>query len=258
MMNQDKRLEVIMQTLEKNHTLTLQEIMKLTGASRDTVRRDIVKLSDSDLVKRNYGGISLPHTFRYVDDFLSRTDEMTAVKQVIAQAAAKLVQEQQQLFLDVSTTINCIPAYLPKIEQGLVLTNSLDIADQLLRKTELSVRLIGGVYQQKRRGTNDSNALRDLLCYRSEITFISAVGLTTDGVYYAFEDDVAFKQQLAEQSQQVVLVIDHTRIGMRHNFRALGLEKLDYLVTDQSLPDELARQLDDAKVRVIVTDKAKK
>ncbi|WP_033614679.1 DeoR family transcriptional regulator, partial [Lactiplantibacillus fabifermentans] len=59
-MQQSERLTLIMAQLQQQTSLTLKEIMTLTGASRDTTRRDIVKLSQTDAVVRNYGGISLP------------------------------------------------------------------------------------------------------------------------------------------------------------------------------------------------------
>ena len=51
-MNQQKRLLIIMERLKKEQSLTLQDIMQLTGASRDTARRDTIKLADNNLVIR--------------------------------------------------------------------------------------------------------------------------------------------------------------------------------------------------------------
>ena len=51
-MNQQKRLLIIMERIKKEQSLTLQDIMQLTGASRDTARRDTIKLADNNLVIR--------------------------------------------------------------------------------------------------------------------------------------------------------------------------------------------------------------
>lgn len=55
-----------MERLEKEKSLTLQDIMQLTGASRDTARRDTIKLTDNNLVIRTYGGISLANSFNKI------------------------------------------------------------------------------------------------------------------------------------------------------------------------------------------------
>nr|WP_275693000.1 DeoR family transcriptional regulator [Enterococcus hirae] len=66
---------IIMERLEKEKSLTLQDIMQLTGVSRDTARRDTIKLTDSNLVIRTYGGISLANSFNKIDGCLGRTDQ---------------------------------------------------------------------------------------------------------------------------------------------------------------------------------------
>lgn len=253
-MQQSERLTLIMAQLQQQTSLTLKEIMTLTGASRDTTRRDIVKLSQTDAVVRNYGGISLPHTFQRIDDFLTRQADTPNIKRQIAKAAATLATDQTRLFLDTSTTISLIPPFLPANDQTFAVTNSLDIGDQLLRKTACRTQLLGGHYLSERRGTMDTTALRELYAFNFDVTFISAAGLTTSGVYYAYLEDRDFKQQLRHQSQTVVLVLDHQRCGISHNFCGLQLEQLDYLVTDTPLEPGLAQALANAQVTVIVTE----
>lgn len=250
-MRQTDRLELIMQLLREKQSLTLREIMAATGASRDTTRRDIVRLSESDTVVRNYGGISLPNTFSRIDSFLTRHGDMAATKQQLGALAAGLADQQRQLFFDISTTISCIPEYLSSTDETLAVTNSLDIADQLLRKSHCQTRLLGGTYQQERRGTMDTTALRDLFGFTFDVSFLSAAGLTEAGAFYAYLEDIDFKQQLRRQSQKIVLVVDHTRIASAHNYQGLRLNQIDYLVTDRALPINIAQALKVAGVKVL-------
>ncbi|EHB5058628.1 DeoR/GlpR transcriptional regulator, partial [Enterococcus faecalis] len=57
-MIQKKRLELILEELKTRGTLSLKEIINLTGSSRDTARRDIIKLAQNNAIDRTYGGIS--------------------------------------------------------------------------------------------------------------------------------------------------------------------------------------------------------
>lgn len=252
-MQQVNRLELILQMLKEKQSLTLREIMTATGASRDTVRRDIVKLAESDAVERNYGGISLPNTFSRIDSFLTRQTDMVPTKRQLGALAATLADKKQQLFFDISTTISCIPNYLSATEETLAATNSLDIADQLLRKSKCQTRLLGGTYQQERRGTMDTTALRDLFGFTFDLSFLSAAGFTEDGASYAYLEDVDFKQQLRKQSKKLALVLDHTRIGTSHNYRGLRLDQIDYLVTDEELPGSLRQAAQAAGMTILYT-----
>ena len=256
-MRQVDRIELILQLLKSKQSLTLREIMTATGASRDTARRDIVKLADSDTVERNYGGISLPNTFSRIDSFLTRQDDMAPIKQQLGFSSAKLVNKRQHLFFDTSTTVSCIPEYLSSEKAMVALTNSLDIADQLLRKTECQVRLLGGEYRQERRGTMDATALRDLFGFTFDMSFLSAAGLTEAGAFYAYLEDIDFKQQLRTQSKKVVLVLDHSRIGITHNYQGLRLDQIDYLVTDEPLSEKMVQAVQVASVTLVYTQEGK-
>ncbi|HJE86997.1 DeoR/GlpR family DNA-binding transcription regulator [Levilactobacillus brevis] len=252
-MHQAERLNRILTELMRHHSLTLREIMALTGTSRDTARRDIVKLTANDEVTRNYGGISLPNSFNRIDDFLTRQRDLPDVKRQLGLAAAKLVTTQQRLFFDISTTISLIPAALTVTSKVLAVTNSLDIADQLLRKTSARTRVLGGQYLPERRGTMDTAALHDLFGFTFELTFLSAAGVTSAGIFYAYQEDVAFKQQLRDQSQELALVVDHTRLGVAHNYRALRLNQIDYLITDGPVPPGLMTALQASRVIIKMT-----
>lgn len=250
-MQSPQRLQLMLTTLKTKKSLTLREVMTLTGASRDTARRDIIKLTATGAAERSYGGLSLPNSFNRLDDYLTRQADHPTAKRQLGQLAAPLATGKQRFFLDVSTTIGMIPQFLDLAPTTLTVTNSLDIADQLLRKTTSQVRLLGGNYQAERRGTMDSAALRDLLSFKFDLTFLSAAGLTSDGVFFAYQDDIAFKQQLRDQSQQLALVLDQSRFDMTHNYRGLALEQLDYLVTNAPVPANLNTALTTANVTIL-------
>jgi Transcriptional regulators of sugar metabolism len=84
----------------------------LTGSSRDTARRDIIQLTDNNLAERNYGGISLPNSFKRLDSYLDRSDDFVKAKRQLAKRAAQFTDEALQIYLDVSTTVEFIPSLL--------------------------------------------------------------------------------------------------------------------------------------------------
>ena len=63
-MFQEERLYKIVELLEKEKSMTTQDIVEIMGVSRDTARRDIIKLAESGKVVRTHGGITLPQTPR--------------------------------------------------------------------------------------------------------------------------------------------------------------------------------------------------
>lgn len=247
-MNQQKRLQLIMDQLVKEKSLSLQDIMTLTGASRDTTRRDMIKLADHQLVTRNYGGISLKNSFNKIDTYLDRSNNLTQTKKAIAKKAISFVTQNQTLYFDVSTTVSLLPQFLPTKKALYALTNGLDISDQLLRNTLYQTTMLGGKLNRETRAVTGGLPLLELSKYAIDIAFLSCAGIDEKGIYYAHDEDIAMKTMIRQQAKTVVLLCDHTKIGLTHNFLVYPFKDIDYLVTDQRIPEELAKKIGENKI----------
>lgn len=242
-MNQQKRLLAIMEQLKKEKSLTLQNIMLLTGSSRDTARRDTIKLADNNLIVRNYGGISLADSFSKLDGYLDRTNQLTQIKKKIAKEASLLVAEEQIIYFDVSTTVALLPQFLANKKTLHAVTNSIDIADRFLKHTEIATTILGGSLNRKTRAVTGGYPLWELSKYQFDVAFLSCAGVDEKGIYFAHEEDIAMKNKIRDQSKKVVIMCDHSKVGLTHNFLVYPFEELDYFVTDKKLPEELTRKI---------------
>lgn len=250
-MIQKKRLELILEELKTRGTLSLKEIVTLTGSSRDTARRDIVKLAQSNVIDRTYGGISLPNTFSRLDEYLERTEDLSAEKDILAKTASNLVKDNSHIFLDISTTVSCIPRHIRPYDNVVATTNSLDITDQLLRNTKCKTKILGGTVDPIKRSVVGTKPMLELDSFIFDVAFMSAAGITTSGIYYAYDEDIDFKKKIRKQSKLVVLLIDNTKIGLSHNYKGLDFEDIDFLVVESRLPDDLERTISDSNVSII-------
>jgi len=247
---QKERLDLILKVLQKQQTLSLKEIIDLTDSSRDTARRDIIKLSENNLVERDYGGISLPNTFKKLDNYLQRSDDFVNSKKALAKRAAIFAQQATQIYLDVSTTVECMPKYLTNPNLFAV-TNSLDIADQLIRNSKCKTRILGGNLDAEKRCIVGTKPCLDLENYIFDYAFLSSVGIDQDGIYYAYEDDIDYKIKIRKQAKKVVLLLDNSKINVKHNFKVLNLNQIDYIITNDELPQKLENKLLKSKTQMI-------
>ncbi|MQS97659.1 DeoR/GlpR family DNA-binding transcription regulator [Companilactobacillus halodurans] len=247
---QKERLDLILKTLQEKNTLTLKDIIDLTGTSRDTARRDIVKLTENNLVERNYGSISLPNTFQKLDNYLKRSDDNIDDKQELAKQAAIFTNHASQVYLDVSTTVEFMPRYI--INSNLfAITNSLDTADQLIRHAPCKSRILGGNLDPEKRCVTGTMPCLDMEHYNFDYAFISSVGIDESGIYYAYEDDIDYKKKIRQQAKKVVLLLDHSKVNVKHNFKVLNLNQIDYIITNGELPQKLENKLIKSKTQMI-------
>ncbi|WP_338216823.1 DeoR/GlpR family DNA-binding transcription regulator [Companilactobacillus muriivasis] len=247
---QKERLDLILKTLQEKQTLTLKEIIDLTDSSRDTARRDIVKLTESNLVERSYGGISMPNTFKKLDGYLERSDDYVNTKRELAKKAAIYANQATQIYLDVSTTVEFMPKYLTN-QNLFAVTNSLDIADQLIRHSPCKARILGGNLDAEKRCVTGTRPCLDLENYTFDYAFLSSVGIDENGIYYAYEDDIDYKAKIRKQAKKLVLLLDSSKVNVKHNFKVLNLDQIDYIITNSHLPQKLENRLLKSKTQMI-------
>lgn len=99
-----------MELLNKNHYLSINELMKQTGIAKSTLRRDLFELETQGKLIRARGGAHLPDTnvviakSAYESPFTARRADNQEEKIRIAEAAMQCIQPGDTILLDSGTT----------------------------------------------------------------------------------------------------------------------------------------------------------
>ena len=97
----ERRHQLILQQLKSNQVLTTKDLMKLTGASVSTIRRDLMQLEKQRLLLRVHGGCKSLNSHLHEEARVSQRQQMSLQqKRQIAKHAAALVQNNEVIFLD--------------------------------------------------------------------------------------------------------------------------------------------------------------
>ncbi|MCY7486286.1 DeoR/GlpR family DNA-binding transcription regulator [Paenibacillus alvei] len=250
-MYQEERLLRILTHLEQHDTMTVGEICAMFGVSRDTARRDIVKLTESGAVTRTHGGITLPRLEQKIEAYATRLNNETDGKGRIGRQAAKLVQDHDMFFLDVSTTVHSMIPYL-KAARATAVTHSIDNAILLANHAAVQTHLLGGIVQPKTRHLSGYSTIDKLRDFQFDKAFLGAAGISEAGIYYHYEEDIYMKKEVASRSRQTIVLADHTKLGHRHYYRGLSLTDIDMLITNQPLSPELDHAMKANHVQVLI------
>lgn len=193
MMYQEERLLKILDYINEHHAMSVMDICSLLEVSRDTARRDIVKLVQEGVVIRTHGGVALPQLKKEIASYQERLIDETDSKSKIGKIAAKLVQDRETVILDVSTTVQSVAEQI-SAKNITAVTHSIDIVGILSGREDLQVYVLGGYLHTKNRllyGPSVIDKLREL---RADKAFIGATSIQTDGLYFPYEDDVSVKR----------------------------------------------------------------
>ncbi|KAA6450896.1 DeoR/GlpR family DNA-binding transcription regulator [Bacillus swezeyi] len=252
-MYQEERLISIIDYLKENQRISVEQICSLFQVSRDTARRDLVKLNEQGAIIRTRGGAILPTIHDEVKDYSGRLNIVSEEKSMIGRAAASLIREGDRIILDASTTVQSCAEHLPDINCTII-TNSINQAEVLSSKQGACIHLLGGKLQKEHRFLYGASVTEKLSCYHVDKALIGVVGISEHGLTIAHEEDGMVKRKIISQAKQVIALADHSKIGRTDFYRYAELSDIDLLITDRLPSEDFQRLLDEQGVELLVAE----
>lgn len=248
-MFQEERLYKIVELLEEKKSMTTNDIVEIFGVSRDTARRDVVKLTKEGSVLRTHGGITLPLKPRMSEFYELRINDKVEEKQRIAAAAAKLINNGDACYFDASTTVlqlcNCCPTDIEAFSNSL---NNVAVLD----KRECSVNIIGGKLNHDNKFIYGYDAVEQISKAHYDIAFLGADGIREDGMFSYKKEDAVMKQTVAHNSDKIYILTDYSKFFENRTYKCCSLDEVDGIVTNNHPGEEIENMLKKHDVKLIV------
>lgn len=251
MMILDERRERILEVVEENGFVSLHDLSKRFGASESTLRRDLEYLDTLGQVRRTRGGAA------YVGDsmtsFSERLTENSSQKNMIAQAAANLVEPGEAVLLDGGTTTLEVARYL--IGKPIqVVTNSLPILNLLINQPEIDLTVIGGFVYPKTGVALGPLAVSALGGVHVRRLIMSVGGITEQGLYNSNSLLVETERQMMCAAEEVIVVADSDKLGHSALAHLCPLNEVDRYVVDSGISEEWKEIFHQANVELTIVE----
>jgi DeoR family glycerol-3-phosphate regulon repressor len=236
------------------------------GISQMSARRDLAALSQQGLIQRSQGAaVAAPAQAQAQDSGLpglgeadmreqqyeTRRRRQNVAKQAIAHCGAALLSSEDNIALDVGSTVLTLARELVKHTGIHVFTNHLRVAS-LLGSSRCVVLMPGGIVRPQELSVCGQQAVADASGRWFSKVFIGVAGLTQEGGFDSSPEDTQVKRAYIEHADQVILLCDASKFGKRSLVQACSLQEIDVLITDEAPPPALARALAAASVQVMV------
>ncbi|AWN15444.1 DeoR/GlpR family DNA-binding transcription regulator [Salinisphaera sp. LB1] len=250
-MNALDRRQRILEWLRLKRRVTVAWLAEQTGASLETIRRDLAGLASEGLVEKFHGGAAIPDNPAYENAFATRMYEQVDAKTAVAETAAALFAAGDSLFVDTGTTTLLFARALAGQRGLTVITNCVRIA-QALGESENRVFLIGGEYEPDAQEAVGTFAQDQIARFNAAHVVITAGALDAGGVmdFSLAEADVA--RAMIAQADTVTVLADASKLGRRALFKVIPLARIDRLVVDAEPDAELRDVLDEAGVALYI------
>nr|WP_155073745.1 DeoR/GlpR family DNA-binding transcription regulator [Streptomyces taklimakanensis] len=230
---------MILEMVRANGAVSLRELARVVQTSEVTVRRDVRALEAEGLLDRRHGGAVLPGGFTRESGLPQKAHLATAEKTAIADLAAGLVEEGEAVVVGAGTTTQELARRLARVPGLTVVTNSLLVAQALAHANRVEVVMTGGTLRGSNYALVGSGAEQSLQGLRVSRAFLSGSGLTAErGLSTSNMLSASVDRALVQAAAEVVVLADHTKLGIDTMFQTVPPEVITRLVTDEPPPHE--------------------
>lgn len=234
----EERRREIVTLVQVQGRIRVRDVAQQLGVTEATVRKDIADLDRLHLLKRTHGGAIALRPL-YEPAISDRADVNTGSKTTIALAALGLVSDGDAIFIDSGTTNSVFAGALAGTGDGPsplnvnVLTNSIDVAGRVAASGRIRHTVLGGQFRQLGGCFTGPLTVAGLEQFTLNTAFIGVSGFADGGFTTSDIGEAQVKQAAMNQARRVVVLMDHTKIGVTDFVRFCELDRVDVLVTDE-------------------------
>lgn len=230
------RQQFILSRIRREGTVTVSQLAQELEVSDLTIRRDLDQLATKGLVERTHGGATDRRALAIEPDYPQKASEYTVEKQAIGAIAADMVEEGDTLYINSGTsTLAVIQALARQNKHITIVTNNMDAIWACKESDAIRLIVAGGVYRGRSHsvsGSLSSLIIAEINANKAIIGvdgFSPSAGLTTP----ILEEAETTRAMIAQTVGSVIVVATANKIGVVSNFRTVGLDQVDILVTDE-------------------------
>lgn len=247
-----ERQEKIAQLLDQRGRLTVAEISEAFEVSEATVRRDLSALAERNMIRRVHGGAMRTQTVATSEaPIMQRMEQNAEIKRRIGQTAARLIHDGETLLLLGGSTGAAVAHELGGHANLTLVTDSLIVANELIRQGTHKVILLGGIIDAEEfavRGTLSRLVLSEL---QVDKVILGAKAISPQrGISAESPEEAELFRACIQAGHQVILVTDSSKFQLSALVRIAPVEVIDILVTDSSIDPDIVEALQERDIEV--------
>ena len=163
------------------------------------------------------------------------------------------VDDGQTIILDVSTTVLEVAKNLKVRKNLIVITNSLHNALELVDVQDIQQVLVGGLVERVERCMMGPIALETLRQFYADKVFVGVGGLSLEkGITDFGLAKSEIRKLMLESGKEIIAVADSSKTGKISFVSTAPLKKINKLITDWHIKQELRNALCEQGIEVIV------
>lgn len=256
LMLQTKRMEAIMEMIQQTQYVDVQNLAAHLHVTPKTIRLDLERLEGMNLLQRVHGGAVIskqqPSSFP-----MEQSREMNQEKKAaIAAKALSMLDDHDVIFLDDGSTSLALAKLLGDFPIT-VLTNDLQIVNELMYKSNVTLYVAGGCV--KRDGNSSviygEDCIQFVKKYHVNKLFLGISTISVEnGLMIYYYGDRPTKRALMSTADTIICMVDSSKFGHTAFTTVAKIQEIDTIITDRDLPLQEAERYRALGINVVYAD----
>ena len=252
----ERKIEIL--KLLKEGSMTLDELAKKFNVSVMTIRRDLRKFENQDVILISQGTVYLNKSVGSEESYILKKDKMIAeidaatIRLLATQKAIEYINDGEVVYIDCGTTCAQIAEELAKSNKNVtVMTSSILVVNALFMAENIDLCMLPGKYREKSIGFIGDLTIDFVRKFYFDKAFMGAEGIDTEyGISLPHLEEGLTKQAIARQANTVFVVTDHSKFSLKTLYSYADYNDIDYIITDSN-PDFNMSSFENEKIKIV-------
>jgi len=234
-LNLNVRQLSILEMIQKKGFCSVEMLSETLYFSPSTIRRDLTKLEEENLLYRKHGGAINLNGINSEIPLSLRENENRAIKNAIGQKAASFVNNGDAIIMDSSTTVFHMVPHLLEKKNLTIITNGGQTALELGSAHKFVVICIGGLLRENSSSYVGTYAKVVLERIRAVKLFFSSRAIDLKhGITDISEEEADLRRMMLAQSQRSYYLAESRKVGNVAFSNICDVKDIDVFITDSN------------------------
>ncbi len=253
------RLNQIELYISEKKVVTIKELCQLFNVSLNTIRRDLKLLKAEGKIETVYGGAKLHNDAESSSEVLKAYSERNVKnsyeKKLVAQAASKLIHDNDTIFIDTGTSTVPLIRHLTPFHHLTVVTNSIYVLYSCLDFPQITTIGLPGILKHKTASLVGDQCERMIDLYHINKAFMACSAFSIlNGACNSSPEELSIKKKIMEKSQERYLLLDDSKIDTSSLLTFAMPGDFDQVITDKQPSDKYIQYFKEHAIRLIVAE----
>ena len=259
MSQKSQRINQMIDILQKRNGASIRQLSKELNVTEMTIRRDLEVLRTNNLVNIIHGAaIFNPEAEKADDDtkynVFHEQDVMNRAKNRIGKTAARMIEPNDVIFIDIGTTAAAMAKYIPNGYPITVACFTMNTLQEVLIKNVEQLIFGGGYYHPNTQVFESPESLQTISNVRATKAFITAAGVSLElGLTCANKSEVETKRACIHNALETILLVDSSKFGQVKPAFFAEINQINTIVTDAGLSEEWQDAIKQLGIKLVIS-----